>query len=563
MTKQTIPIETLIVLQNQLDSLPARSPQRRVILEETATLYDLSVSTVRRLLRQYHQPHAVCRNDYNQPRVTTRAAMQQYCEIVAALMLRTTNKKGRHLSTLECIRLLEEHGVETPDGQVKTPVGLLKRSTVSRYLNRWGYNTRSMTVEPAVVPFQAEYSNDCWQFDFSPSDLKKLPEDTPNHTGKKQPTLMLASVVDDRSGVCYQEYHNVYGEDTLTALRFLFNAMAPKNYKNFPFQGIPNLIYLDNGPFAKSNLFKRVLKTHLNIEVRPHMPANSDGRRKTARSKGKVERSFKTVKDALETLYNFHKPQSLEEANLWLRKYLERHNDKQHRSENHSRLEDWLKNLPPEGFRQMCSWKRFCTFAREPEQRKVDSEGCVSVNGTRYQVDYNMAGQEVTLLWGVFDNELYVEFNNEKSGPFYPAKGPIPLGTYRKPKKSETEKRADHIGELAKQISIPRSALSGQNRTVQALLHHAKVTKIDTPRSIPFENKDPFQQPAFKNRVEAKTAIAEHIGRPLARLKPEQLLEIDSILNETLDKKTVLAQVRTYFTISVKNRRGEGSCTGK
>ena len=489
--------------------------------------------------------------------------MKQYCEIIAAVKLRTTNKKGRHLSTLECIRLLEEHGVETPGGEVTAPQGLLKLSTVSRYLNRWGYNTRSMTVQPAVVPFQAEHSNDCWQFDFSPSDLKKLPEETPSRKGKKQPTLMLASVVDDRSGVCYQEYHNVYGEDTLTALRFLFNAMAPKKYKNSPFQGIPNLIYTDNGSFAKSNLFKRVLETHLNIEVKRHMPAGSDGRRKTARSKGKVERSFKTVKDALEPLYNFHKPQSLEEANEWLRKYLERHNGKQHRSENHSRLEDWLKNLPHAGFRQMCSWKRFCTFAREPEQRKVDSEGCVSVNGVQFQVDYNMAGQDVTLLWGVFDNELYVDFNNEKSGPFYPSKGPISLGTYRKKKKSETEKRADHIGELAKQISIPRSALSGQSKTVQALLNQAKVTTVDTPRSIPFENRDPFQQPFFKNRVDAKIAISEHIGQPLGRLKPEQLNEIDRILDETLEKKTVLAQVRTYFTLSVKNQKGDGSCTGK
>jgi hypothetical protein len=33
-------------------------------------------------------------------------------------------------------------------------------------------------------------------------------------------------VVDDRSGVMYQEYHYVYGEDTMTALKFFFNAMC-------------------------------------------------------------------------------------------------------------------------------------------------------------------------------------------------------------------------------------------------------------------------------------------------------------------------------------------------
>jgi len=561
-TYKTIPLETLIVLQNQLDALSPRSIKRRLLLEETATLYGVSVSTVRRSLRQHHQPRSVYRNDYNQPRVISQADMKRYCELIAALKLRTTNKKGRHLSTKECIRLLEDHGVETPEGLIKSPLGLLKRSTISRYLTRWGYDTRAMTIEPPSVPFQAIHSNDCWQFDFSPSDLKKLKGDKSTRPGEKSPTLMLASVVDDRSGICYQEYHAVHGENTMTALRFLFNAMAPKKHKDCPFQGIPNLIYLDNGPVAKSKLFKRVM-AHLSVEIRTHMPKDRDGRRTTARAKGKVERPFRTVKDTLETLYHFHEPNSLEEANEWLRQYLKRYNSMPHRSEDHSRLEDWLKQHPPNGFREMCKWERFCTFARDPEQRKVDSEACVSTNGIRYQVAYEMAGQEVTLLWGLFDNELYVEFNNQRQGPFYPSEGPVPLGTFRKPKKTAVEKRADHIGELAKQISIPYSALTGEKETTKALLSDANVMHLELSRSIPFEDTAPFKQTLFKNKVDAKTAIAEYLGRPLARLTSANIEEINRILNETLDKKMVLAQVRTYFTLSLKNCPGDESCTGK
>ncbi len=162
MSNKTIPLETLIVLQNQLDALPSRSPKRRLLLEEAASLYGVSISTVRRSLRQHHQPHLAYRNDYNEPRVISQADMKQYCELIAAMKIRTTNKKGRHLSTLECIRLLEEYGVETPEGLIKSPMGLLKRSTISRYLKRWGYDNRSMTIEPQVVPFQAIHSNDCW-----------------------------------------------------------------------------------------------------------------------------------------------------------------------------------------------------------------------------------------------------------------------------------------------------------------------------------------------------------------------------------------------------------------
>jgi hypothetical protein len=70
----------------------------------------------------------------------------------------------------------------------------------------------------------------------------------------------------------------------------------------------------------------------LGVDVRTHMPRGSDGRRVTARSKGKVERPFRTVKEAHETLYHFHTPRNEAEANLWLRNYLVRYNAQPHRS---------------------------------------------------------------------------------------------------------------------------------------------------------------------------------------------------------------------------------------
>jgi hypothetical protein len=67
------------------------------------------------------------------PRVLPADQLEQYCEVIAALKLRTTNKQGRHLSTAEAIRLLEVHGVETPSGFLQAPAAVLKKSTVDRY----------------------------------------------------------------------------------------------------------------------------------------------------------------------------------------------------------------------------------------------------------------------------------------------------------------------------------------------------------------------------------------------------------------------------------------------
>src|SRR3954469_1443924 len=132
---------------------------------------------------------------------------------------------------------------------------------------------------------------------------------------------MLFSVVDDRSGMAYQEYRCVYGEDAESALRFLFNAMSPKTNEGDPFQGIPSTLHLDNGPVAKAAVFRRVMES-LGVEVITHLPAGSDGRRTTARSKGKVERPFRTIKEADETLYLFHEPGTEAEANLWLARFI-------------------------------------------------------------------------------------------------------------------------------------------------------------------------------------------------------------------------------------------------
>jgi hypothetical protein len=55
-------------------------------------------------------------------------------------------------------------------------------------------------------------------------------------------------------------------------------------------------------------------------------------------------------------------------------------------------MEDWIQNLPAEGLREMCSWERFCAFAREPETRPVAVDARVSVSGVQYEVDPEFAG---------------------------------------------------------------------------------------------------------------------------------------------------------------------------
>lgn len=429
MPKKQIPIDAILDLRRRLDQLPPRSSDRRILVQEIAQLYGISEDTVYRTLRQRNLVRSVRRVDCDVPRVIAKAGLERYCEIIAAIKIRTSNRKGRHLSTVQAIRLLESDGINTPDGHVIVPAGLLKATTVNHYLKKWGYDRDTLLRQPPAVRFQAESSNQCWHFDLSPSDLKHIKSPAWIEPGRGHPLLMLYSVVDDRSGVSYQEYHGVYGEDVEAALRFMFAAMSPKSSDELPFQGIPQMLYMDNGPITRSLVFQKVMG-YLGIEVRTHLPAGKDGRRVTARSKGKVERPFRTVKEMHETLYHLHEPETEAEANAWLMRFLLHYNSRPHRSEPHSRIEDWLGNLPTSGIRQMCNWERFCTFARSPEHRKVGIDARVTVEGVAYEVEPDLAGETVVLWWGLFDNELYVEHGERRYGPFLPVDGPIPLHRY-------------------------------------------------------------------------------------------------------------------------------------
>ena len=174
MRRKRIPADSLLALRQRLERLPRKSPERAAQVAAVAEVYGVSADTVYRALREFPAPKAAHRTDFGHPRVLPKAQLERYCELVAALKLRTTNKKGRHLSTARALELLEDYGVETPEGLVQAPKGLLRKATVNRYLERWRLDQPRLTRQPAAVRFQAECSNDCWQFDMSPSDLKQV-----------------------------------------------------------------------------------------------------------------------------------------------------------------------------------------------------------------------------------------------------------------------------------------------------------------------------------------------------------------------------------------------------
>lgn len=123
MSRKVIPSDALLDLRRRLAPFPPRSAERRQLMQDTAILYGVSETTLYRALRERTRPRAVRRADQGAPRVLPPDQMQRYCEVIAAIKVRTSNKQGRHLSTAEAIRLLEAFGIDTPDGHVRAPQG--------------------------------------------------------------------------------------------------------------------------------------------------------------------------------------------------------------------------------------------------------------------------------------------------------------------------------------------------------------------------------------------------------------------------------------------------------
>jgi hypothetical protein len=177
----------------------------------------------------------------------------------------------------------------------------------------------------------------------------------------------------------------------------------------------------------------------------------------------------------------------------------------------------------------------------------------MTVAGVLYEVDAELAGETVVVWWGLFDQELWVERGEERWGPYHPAGGPIPLHRYRKHRKSRREARADRVGELAAKLSLPRSALSGEDVVVAP----APGSPAPVPLQ-PFVDPDPFHELTFPTPLAAPHAIADELRLPLAKLSDEDRAFIDRLLAETLSRPAIIAAVRERFPAGRKG--GIGGC---
>ena len=120
-----------------------------------------------------------------------------------------------------------------------------------------------------------------------------------------------------------------------------------------------------------------------------------------------------------------------------------------------------------------------------------------------------------------------------------PVSGPIPLHRYRAFKRGKREERADRIRQVADQLTLPLTALAGDD------------LRLHPPTTLPARPTQPFDADAleyhFPTTVAAKLAIADELGLPLTKLSPDDRAFIDHVVGDTRMRRLVLRRIRDYF----------------
>lgn len=88
----------------------------------------------------------------------------------------------------------------------------------------------------------------------------------------------------------------------------------------------------------------------------------------------------------------------------------------------------------------------------------IPQGGCRCTGNDRrhaWKVEPDMAGETDILLWGLFDEKMYVEFIGETWVPYYPVSGSVPLDRYRTLRRGKAAERDARIHALARQLNLP------------------------------------------------------------------------------------------------------------
>lgn len=539
--KKPLPVERLIELHENLIHHAAYSSERRNEFVKIAEQFKISEYTVRRQYNNWIRINLKGRSDKGHAKVASNKEIEEWVSMIAAIQIASLNKKKHMCSTRRAIELLED-GILVNEKSFEIPKGKLIVSTANRWLRTLRIRKGKHFTHVVPIHFRAEYSNELWHADVSPSDAQYFGDRM--RSDKKKPHFY--AVVDDHSSVVYAEYRETRDEDVQAGLEVIYNAMAAKKDASFPFQGIPDCFYFDPGRIGRSPLVNKILEEKLGSVVKVHQSDKATGKLvKASRAKGKIERSFLILKEDFESLFHFHRPRNVNEANDWLFKYLLTFNSRPHPEPGFegTRLETWIKGLKDNQFRKVCNEDTFWTYVSEPELYTVGPDARIIMgNKSVYVVNPDLAGERVEVWYAADNQSLFVKDTHEKvHGPYPVALRPLQAGTFKQHKKTERDKLLDHIVSLSQSISIPQESIFADRRSPEQKESTYQL------HSIPFRGPEPYTTQPFSTIRDFYQSFFDWFKKPFGALPEDVQAELECAYEEVKEPDELWRKSQTIL----------------
>lgn len=296
------------------------------IVQRTAQALDLSIGRAYALITKTSQALGLSQPRKRRCDAGASAITDDELQLIAGVM-RTSCRHGKWmLATQDAIEML------VANGKIANP---LSAGRVNKLLRERGLHPDQLGAPAPSVRMQVDRVNEVAQMDASIGVLYRTPKgemlflqegvhykNKPENLVRVLPDLLTRWVLTEyASGAIAARFYRG-GETTEAALDFLMWAMTQRTDvqgRAMPFHGVPDMIYTDQGAWAKSGLFKNFCSA-MGMKHQTHAPYNSQ-------ATGQVENAQNLFERGFESRLRFMDPQALTierlnaGAELWMHSY--------------------------------------------------------------------------------------------------------------------------------------------------------------------------------------------------------------------------------------------------
>lgn len=235
--------------------------------------------------------------------------------------------------------------------------------------------------------YEHDYPNDSWQSDTSTGPYIKI-------DGKSK-RVYLIMIIDDASRLIVG-YDFFFEDNAINMQKVLKSAI--KKY------GVPKQLYVDNGSPYKNEQIS-LITARLGIKLIHAKPYSPTG-------KGKIERSFRTIKDGWLNCSDWNEFKTIEDvkdsfSNYLYKEYINKEHSETKITPNnkwHNEIKE-LKQLEEEKIEEAFMHSRLS---------KVYNDSTIQINNEKYEVPYKYVGQKIEVRYYVSNPKEIIIYKDGK-----------------------------------------------------------------------------------------------------------------------------------------------------